>query len=219
VSDVKADQPAALLGLVEVEVPWPLGVELPEWRFVVGFGRHSLAPLSVTVERWVPPDIEKGGAGITALALRRIPFGAVFAEARRRIPAELTRQIVRLEEQLVLTVPEWEAVLQRAMELSREAALQSHHRGGQRPIPLEELATAARAYGEALIAGEKPTRKVMKALGVPQSVATKRIYQARQAGFIGPTRKGRAGGVAQTVILDAAVRTRTALPLKAKVGP
>jgi hypothetical protein len=64
---------------------------------------------------------------------------------------------------------------------------------GRRPITDDELAEVAEIYRAALLSDPAPTRAVAKAKHLSRSHAARLVGRARAAGFLGPTRPGKAG--------------------------
>jgi len=151
------------------------------------------------------------GEPITATVLREIPLGSVIKLARDRAwlshagshvePGERLRDALqRTEAQEIKTIEEWRTLLERAQRLSGAAGgLEDLVRPGRpkrgRRYPPDHWRGVAAVYAAAYREGDNPTSAVKNHYSISQSTAAKWVARARTEGYLGPTVKGRPGGL------------------------
>ncbi len=138
---------------------------------------------------------------VTSTLMREIPFGSLIAEARSLRARSDARSLqvqrsARGRARLLDTTPPAALIKSIERRLSGQAG-----KPGRPPVRRAEFyAKVAQVYSQAYQRGEPPTRSVSQArreLGVilSSSAAAKAVRRARSLGFLGPTEKGKAGGL------------------------
>lgn len=168
-----------------------------EWSVVEG--RQEVVGLTISSvpaeEGWKNPvewlDAAPTPVVLTTDWLRRLTDGRALSFSR--IVAR-TKQILAEE-----FLPKWESrEPERRAELEQRADLlaqQPRPRTGRPPLPPSHFAEVAALYERAFWMGENPTQSVADQKQVSRSTAANWVSKARQLGFLGPTTRGRPGGV------------------------
>lgn len=189
---------------------WPQGFSRgPKWRIKLEFtpiaGRAECVGFEVRSYRrgkepgvGQVPEIGDVERVVTASLVRSIPLGRLIAETRRK-QASGIREFLRETGGKRWGIPgEVEAVdFCDAIEESIEwfDAPASSSRGGRPGKPPSHYALVSQVYADALAIGDSPTKAVAEALTISRSAAAKQVAKARMLGFLGPTTRGRPGGI------------------------
>ena len=142
-------------------------------------------PLRDDSNREIPSDWKRQPIGLTSTVLRRLNLGSKIEDWRREIA---WFDVFRAR----MFQPE------RFVELAtRATAVLGDRRStrGRRRLTDDQLKEVASIYLEALAEGRWPRLAVAEQLSLSPPAAGKRIYLARQAGYLGPTKPGIAGGL------------------------
>ena len=181
--------------------PWRLYLD---WRVIDG--RQEVVGITLSSVRddevgWRnPPEwaaVEPTPIPLKPAVLRRIA-GADAGEGRtfRELVAETRRSLA--DEFL----PWWAALEpDRLKELTDRVLVlkaKEQTRRGRKPLDPEKLMEAAGVYEAALLRGEHPTQAVADHFVMSRDTAAAWVSKARRLGFLGPTTRGRAGGIRPT---------------------
>lgn len=91
----------------------------------------------------------------------------------------------------------------RKVSVRRTPVADESTRRGRPPFyGVDHFVKVAQIYAEAWSKGKNPTQAVAEWAVVSQSTAAKWVYRARQYGLLGPTPRGRAGGVRKISVED-----------------
>jgi hypothetical protein len=150
-------------------------------------GRVVVAEVRVHPWEKIPPG------GLTRRLLRRVPFGVhvdYFATVAK------LRRILVPEGVSVFEGP-WVELAAAHLKPTLEASPRPRggKRPGRRPLPDEDLLTAARAYVTARDRGSpRPVPDAARALKMSEARMRDLVYRARRRGFLTQTSQGRGGG-------------------------
>ena len=121
---------------------------------------------------------------LTAADLRAIPLAKLIKEGRGRVVA-LFREGLDAED------ADWRARVER--ELKRWERTRSLGRPPE--YETDHWREVAETYREAFRRGDPPTKAGAARFRLSHSAATKHVARARERGLLGPTTKGKAGGL------------------------
>jgi hypothetical protein len=140
-----------------------------------------------------PVGLPGGPAPVTRTLLKSLPLGALVDESRRHL-AEFDAFVATARGARAFGVPPSGQRI--AARLAAELKGELKKRPG-RPLSFthEDFDRLSRIYAEAHANNRKPTRAVAQAFNLSPSQAARRVHQARELGYLGPTSRGVAGGV------------------------
>jgi hypothetical protein len=174
------------------------------WWVILRFGEVAGRIECIGMEVMGNPD-RKDQAVITAVALRRLPFGKLVDRTRREHHEDL--QVASgmdpdagswspdvSEEERLRIVAQLRASIRERLDLAeRDAATQ--RKGRPSLYGPEHYAQVAEVYITSWKAGGNPTAEVARHFETTNSSAAKWVARARTMGLLPPTTKGRARGL------------------------
>lgn len=159
--------------------------------------------LEVVVDDWGDPHCRgvaiRNGEDVTGETLRRLPVAQLVKEAvawaaqhewfeqlAEPVPMKGGRSIVGMGARSSMSSDE------RASFYGRYAKNARQPRRGS-PLTDENLTEVAELYREAVKRGDPPTKVICRTWHVERSTASRWVAAARDRGFLGPAKRGRAG--------------------------